>query len=334
MNRKPGRRPKDQGFTLIELLISIALMMILIVAVTMIFVSTTDVVAIQEARMTVYTNARYAMDIMSNDLLGAYGLNEPPRPGQQSTNYQKSGGGQTYIPGDHIPQRFWMDNGEVPKGGDSLVDGAGELPVLNKASDPKAHFERAGDAIGFRTVTTVGDTIQTAEVTYLLVPGDHVLDTPAPGASSPINQPMGDVGKLLQQGDSTHTKTVRTKRPLYTLVRRVRMQNTALTSGDPVFDQIPQVKDKSGNMTVVQDQELCYYVLSFNLEYKASNNAFSQLSPSPFTHEDPLGNDSGPNDTAGTAYRVPEIRVTLRIVEDSSERQERTIQKVMWIPQQ
>ena len=52
MMRKNGRRP-TQGFTLIELLISIALMMILIVAITMIFVNTTETVANQEARMTV-----------------------------------------------------------------------------------------------------------------------------------------------------------------------------------------------------------------------------------------------------------------------------------------
>ncbi|HUR37923.1 MAG TPA: prepilin-type N-terminal cleavage/methylation domain-containing protein [Planctomycetota bacterium] len=335
MKRRSGRRAQDQGFTLIELLISIALMMILIIAVTMIFVTTTDVVAVQEARMTVYTNARYAMDIMANDLLGAYGLNEPPRPGQKNgPNNQNAGGGQTYIPGEHIPQQFWMDNGELPRSGDSIPDGGGELPVLNKSSDPKAHFERAGDAMGFRTVTTVGDSIQTCEVTYLLVPGDHVLDTPPPGSVSPINRPMGDLGKFLQSGDATHTKTARTKRPIYTLVRRVRMQNPALANGEPVFDQIPQVKDKQGNMVVVQDQELCYYVVSFNLEYLASNRAFSQLSPSPFPHDDPLGNNSGPNDTGGTAYRVPEIRATLRVVEDAGERQERTIQKVMWIPQQ
>ena len=76
MTRTLGRRPTD-GFTLIELLISIALMMILVVAITMIFVNTTETVATQEARMTVYTNARYALDIMENDLLGAFGLNAP-----------------------------------------------------------------------------------------------------------------------------------------------------------------------------------------------------------------------------------------------------------------
>jgi hypothetical protein len=327
------RRQGPEGFTLIELLISIALMMILIIAVTMIFVNTTETVAVQEARMTVYTNARYAMDIMENDLLGSFGLNEPPRPASQMGPLAQSGGG-TYIPGDHIPQAFWMDNGELPRAGAVGRDGDGELPRLNGAADPKAHYERAGDAIGFRAVTTVADSLQTCEVTYLLIPGDHVLETSAPGSSSPINRPMADIGKLLQPGDASHTKTARTQRPLYTLVRRVRMQNPTLVSGNPVFDQIPQVKDKQGNMVVVQDQELCYYVVSFNLEYLASNRAFSQLAPSPFPHEDPLGNGSGPNDAPGTAYRVPAIRVTMRIVEDVGERQERTIQKVMWIPQQ
>src|SRR5689334_25035412 len=106
MTRKNGRRP-EAGFTLIELLISIALMMILMVAITMIFVNTTETVALQEARMTVYTNARYALDIMENDLLGAFGLNEPAAaPGAGGA---RPAGGATYIPTEHIPQAFWMD---------------------------------------------------------------------------------------------------------------------------------------------------------------------------------------------------------------------------------
>src|SRR5215471_12980695 len=99
MKRRLGRRP-SQGFTLIELLIAIALMMILMVAITMIFVNTTETVAIQDARMTVYTNARYALDIMENDLLGCYGLNAPVQPGKGPTPY----GGVTYVPANHIPQ--------------------------------------------------------------------------------------------------------------------------------------------------------------------------------------------------------------------------------------
>ena len=310
-------------------------MMILVAAITMIFVNTTETVAVQEARMTVYTNARYALDIMENDLLGAFGLNMPLPPGKKPGGPGGTSGGVTYVPGEHVPQAFWMDNGDVPMGGGGgIPDGAGELPKLNGAVDAKAHSERAGDAMGFRTVTTVADTIQTCEVTYLLIPGDHVLDSPAVGASSTINKPVGDIGKFLQNGDSSHTKTARTMRPLYTLVRRCRMQNPAQAAGLPVFDLIPQVKDKQGNLVTVQDQELCMYVVSFNLEYMASNRAFSQLGPSPFPHNDPLGDDLGPNDQPNTAYRVPAIRVTMRIVEDVGERQERTIQKVMWLPQQ
>ena len=332
MKRMARRRP-DSGFTLIELLISIALMMILIVAITMIFVNTTETVAIQEARMTVYTNARYALDIMENDLLGAFGLNEPLQPGKKSGGTGGASGGGTYIPTEHIPQAFWMDNGELPQR--PVPEGfTGQMPKLNGMADAKAHYERAGDAIGFRAVTTVGNTVQTCEVTYLLIPGDFVLDSPPPKSSSTINKPPGDVGSLLQRGDTSRARTVRSERPLYTLIRRVRLQNPTQTTGLPVFDQIPVVVDPQGNQVVVQDQELCYYVVSFNLEYLSSARTFSQLSPSPFPHDDPIGNGQGANDTPGTAYRVPAVRVTMRVVEDVGERQERTIQKEMWIPQQ
>jgi hypothetical protein len=334
MKRTLGRR-HDEGFTLIELLISIALMMILVVAITMIFVNTTETVATQEARMTVYTQARYALDIMENDLLGAFGLNAPLLPGQKPGQPPPgTGGGHTYVPTNHIPQAFWMDNGELPPGKSGITDGSGTLPRLNGGADDRAHYERAGDAMGFRTVTTVGDTVQTCEVTYILIPGDHVLTSPGVGAMSSINNPPADLQQYLKKGDSSHTKTARTERPIYTLVRRVRMQNRTNPNPLPVFDQIPQVQDKQGMNIVVQDQELCYFVVSFNLEYLANNMTFSQLAPSRFPHSDPLGNDVGPNDQSGTAYRVPAIRVTMRVVEDVGERQERTIQKVMWIPQQ
>src|SRR6185436_4781207 len=251
------RRRAAAGFTLIELLISIALMMILIVAVTMIFVNTTETVALQEARMTVYTNARYALDIMENDLLGAFGLNEPQPPGGKKSG---TSGGATYIPTEHIPQSFWMDNGELPRA-PVPETAVGELPKLNGMADTKAHNERAGDAMGFRAVTTVGDSVQTCEVTYILIPGDHVLESPPANSSNTINKPPTDVSGLLQRGDTARVRTVRSNRPLYTLVRRVRLQNPTQTTGLPVFDLIPVVTDKQGNKVVVQDQELCYYVV-------------------------------------------------------------------------
>jgi prepilin-type N-terminal cleavage/methylation domain-containing protein len=149
------RRRPEAGFTLIELLISIALMMILMVAITMIFVNTTETVAIQEARMTVYTNARYAIDIMENDLLRAFGLNEPAQPGKKGGS--KSTGGATPIPTEHIPQSFWMDNGELPQAPSPKWSASCQLWLGRR----EGHSERAGDAMGFRTVTTVGNTVQT-----------------------------------------------------------------------------------------------------------------------------------------------------------------------------
>lgn len=286
---------KRQGFTLIELLVSIALMVILLTAVTMIFVGTTETVAMQEARMTVYTNARYALDIFENDLLGCLALYTPPPPQPGMPPPQ---------PGQQFGfQSFWMENGYLTT--------PGQAPSFNVSG---GHDTKAGDRMSFRTTSGVGDTLQTCQVTYELIPGDMALD--ATGATV--------------AGDSSHRQTVRTNRGLYTLVRRVRV---ALPTNPTVFDQVAQVKDKVTNqMVTVVDQELCHYVVSFNLEYYANNQQFSQLDPSPFPRGDPLGDGVGANDTS-TPYRVPAIRVTIVIVEDIAERRERTIQKAMWIPQ-
>ena len=70
MDHLPRAGRNVRGFTLIELLISIALMVMILFAITLVFARTTETVAIQEARTTVYTNARYALDIMENDLMG------------------------------------------------------------------------------------------------------------------------------------------------------------------------------------------------------------------------------------------------------------------------
>src|SRR5262245_48219037 len=57
------RHPRSAGgFTLIEILVAIALMVILMSAVTVIFMNTTETVAGAEARTDVYNNARYALD--------------------------------------------------------------------------------------------------------------------------------------------------------------------------------------------------------------------------------------------------------------------------------
>lgn len=290
----PARR-REGGFTLIELLISIALMVMILFAITLVFAKTTETVAIQEARTTVYTNARYALDILENDLMGCLPFDPPPLPIPPAPGAAKP---------PQVPiQAFWMENGFAV---------AGQMP--SKISG--GHDKQAGDMLSFRATTTVADTLQSVQVTYMLIPGNKVLD-PAGG---------------LQAGDPTHEKTARTERGLFTLVRQVRGPQKA----DPrIWSERVKIRPK-GSLTEedVPDQELCHYILSFNLEYLSNNLTFSQLDvPGPFDRSDPLGDNGGRNDAEGTAVRMQAVRVTMVIVEDVGERQERTIQKVMWIPQ-
>lgn len=304
------------GFTLIELLIAIALMVMLLAAVTMIFAGTTDTVSTQEARMTVFTNARYAMDIMENDLLGC--LSFDPLETQKPAPAPPGGAAPPPPPpptGAQVPmQRFWMENGW-----------AGTADALPQKMGGH-HTDGAGDTICFRSTTTVGDAMQTCEVTYTLIPGSKAV-----GANN-----------TLVAGDDTHKATLRTGRPLFTLVRKVRVAEDPAAGGGagvastPVDPKVAwkynaKVKDRvSGAMVDIMDQELCHYVLSFNLEYYAVNQQFSQLDPSPFPESNPAGQEP-----VGTSslYRVPAIRVTMVVVDDVGERQERTIQKTIWIPQ-
>ncbi len=277
------------GFTLVELLISIVLMGVLISTVTAIFVQTTDVVAFAEARTAIYTNARYALDSLENDILSCISF-------------------------DSGLQAFAMENGGT--------GGAGNFPTYGVSN---RHLVGAADLAEFVATTSVADTVQTCKVTYELIPSNYALS----------------VAGTATAGDQSHRETVRTRRGLYTLIRRVRVAdpNIPVMPGvAPRYDKMPQ--DRLGNP--VADQELCHYVISFNIEYFDSTQKFSQLEPSPFARalgrqNDPLGNGQGPNDVnppppaVPTALRVPYIRVTLVVVEDTSERQERVIQKVMWV---
>ncbi len=291
-----------EGFTLIELLISIALMVLLMAAITMVFVKTTETVVNSEARMTVYTNARYALDILENDLMGCLSFDPPPMQQPQPGQPPPPPGQQLVF------QAFGMENG--------FLSSPGSMPSYNVSG---GHTDRSGDRMSFRATTAVGDTMQTCQVTYELIPGNMAID------------PNGS----LVAGDESHRVTVRPDatggfRGLYTLVRRVR---TAEPATPTIFDKIPQVRDRAtGSLVSVHDTELCHYVVSFNLEYFASNYNYSQLDPSPFTSSDPLGDGKGPNDTT-TPYRVPALRATLVIVEDVGARSERMVQKAIWVPQ-
>lgn len=128
------------GFTLIELLISIVLMIILLSAVTMVFVHTTETVTISQARSQVYTEARRAADLLEEDLLACF-----PFTGAQE---------------------FSMDNG------------TGSLQG-NVAAEPRpgggGHTTNAADKLSFIATTLIGPTHQSARITYRLLPGHKAL---------------------------------------------------------------------------------------------------------------------------------------------------------------
>src|SRR5688572_11630057 len=181
MRRDRGQR---DGSTLIELLISIALMVMILFAITLVFARTTETVAIQEARTTVYTNARYALDIMENDLMGVLPFDAPPLPIPPAPGAP---------PPIQAAQAFWMENGY-------LTAGTKPAPVAG------GHDKQSGDIMSFRATTTVADTLQTVQVTYRVIPANKVLDA----------------GGNEQSGDESHKQTARTERGLFTLIREVR----------------------------------------------------------------------------------------------------------------
>lgn len=255
-------RRTEAGFTLIELLIAMILMLIILAAIAFVFAQTTETVNISEARIEVYDRARKAIDTLETDLLGCLPFNGA--------------------------QRFILDNGYSSTGGAITYGSTGSW-------DP--HIGNAADRLIFRSVTSVGDTIQQVEVTY----------------------------ELLPYGDPTKKQGYRTNRPLYVLTRKLRGPNPTTAN---VYDQ--PVKTSAG--VTIPDEELCHFVLSFNIEYFANNGRFSQLDPSPCPAGDPLGDGLGTNDTGANPYRIPYIRVTVVIVDDVGERQERVIPRVIWIP--
>ncbi len=248
---------RRDGFTLIELLIAMILTVLVLAALALIFNASTETVNIGEARIDVYTQARYAVDRVQTDLLGCMNFND----GRQS---------------------FILENGFVP-------DPRQDQPW-------KKHVIMASDWMSFRTISMVGDSTAQCQVEYRLRP----------------------------YSDTTRLKGVRSQRPIFVLVRKLRLPNP---SSPRNFDQ--PATDSTGN--VLEDEEVAHFVTAFNIEYYCETGKYAQLEPSPCGSADPLGDGQGGNDTT-TPIRIPKLRLTMQIVDDAGERQERTIVRDLWIP--
>lgn len=82
-----GNRNWSRGFTLIELMVAIGLATILVGTVAMIFYGSTDIFKTSESRITIYGNARAAMDVMARDISSML-----PRDSGQQRMYIWNGG--------------------------------------------------------------------------------------------------------------------------------------------------------------------------------------------------------------------------------------------------
>ena len=141
------------------------------------------------------------------------------------------------------------------------------------------------DQISFRTTTSVFGSVRGVEVRYFLIP-------------------EVDLTILSQAAQGGTPETTKTKRKLYAL-RRV-------------------VNDFNGTLTLIDEANLCHYVLAMKIEYLDSATKRYQDPP-------PLGlliDKNSPPDK-----KLPgAIRISLRVVAGAAERQERLISKVIWIP--
>jgi hypothetical protein len=226
-------------------------------------------------------------------------------------------------------QRLVMENGKIAgtvmSVGPSVA--GGHYPKW-----PGGAYEGACDLVSMRTISLAGNTRGLYQVTWFLD-----LDP-----------------------DVDRQKTALTNRPMYVLKRMVSIP----TAAQGVLDNwTGQAKNASGTlMTPYQSgkpvgasgasytgvvEDVCRYVLHFNVEYMDNSLSFSQLQPSPCTSAmtgaasegnnpyGPLGNGLGENDVGGspgTPFRIPYLRVTMVLIDDAAERCERTVTRTISIP--
>ena len=113
-----------------------------------------------------------------------------------------------------------------------------------------------------------------------------------------------DPSILDEQGKAGRSTTTKTKRQLYILRREAR--------------------DADGQE--LDSVALCHYVLSFNIEvYDRNSRSFKQLSETSYNY--PIGDKTPVNEKLPLG-----LRVTLRVIANAAERQERIISRVIWIP--
>jgi prepilin-type N-terminal cleavage/methylation domain-containing protein len=294
---------KNSGFTLMELLVAVGLMVILMTAIVTIFYRATDVMKINDARISIYENARSAMDILENDV-----KNSVPVSGGQ--------------------QRMYIANFARPV--------AGSVPAGSNS-------DGAADYIGMVTVTTApagaGPTstreLKTVYVEYFLTTDDDAETS--------------FTSKGYTSAQRSQRRIFVLKRRIWGLPAKISTLQVQQTVGVPIFNAMPgpltvtsmmlPPGPSPATMTLIEDGDLCHWIVSFNIECLVYNPAAAPGPTNPKYYEMdeagtpyvkgimPLG------DAVGVEPVTPrKMRISLRVIEGAGERQERLIEREIWVP--
>lgn len=291
---------RNIGFTLIELLVAVGLMVILMTAIVMIFYRATDVMKINDARITIYENARSAVDLLANDI-------------------------QNALPIDGGQQRLWMENFNRPA--------VGVVPVGNNT-------DGSLDYIGMVTVATapagVGATsreLRTVYVEYYMM-NDDDSETSFTGAGYTTTQrSQRNIYVMKRRLWSITTAAALTK------LTTQQKTTIPLFTPMPSPAALVPGSGSAPDFLLIEEGDLCHWVLSFNLEPYWDDTPADPNGPGKYSEMDegspmpyqkaimPVG-DTLPGDPAFPR----KIRVTMRVSEGAGERQERVFQRDVWVP--
>ena len=310
------RRAPFAAFTLIELLVAIGLMIILMGAVAIIFFQSTDLFKTSEARMQIANNARTALDMLARDLAGS-------------------------LPYDSQAQAFIMWNVAGSAGGGPNNQNGQEIQGANSFG--------ARDALQFWATTSFRGTVSGVHITYYV---DQSRDPEI----------------MNQQGATTG---VRTGRTMMVLRRIARRRNGAAWDTDeadlceyvmsfnveplvdrddagpeaPRFFQLDEPPFRNGPLFPPPGNPYNSTTLpgwwGLTAPHPNSNPTANIPPRTPAASEQvfsanlhplyPIGVWAAPHQP--NSIRVPmAVRITMRIVEGASEKQERLISRVVWVP--
>ncbi|MBI3097464.1 MAG: type II secretion system protein [Planctomycetes bacterium] len=201
-------------------------------------------------------------------------------------------------------QHFRMGSGPPPS--DALVGrDSSWMPNYAPATD-SLPLTLGSDWMVFNTVTSFDGVVQVVRVSYFLT-----LDP-----------------------DPAKRTAARTTRPIYVLWRMVRKTTTGggLTARTSPIE-VPALMTTGSPPVPVPGlpSDMCHYVAQFRLDWSPPAGA-SPAAPQSGYHAVETQSFESDAQSQATRYLPTSIRIRMRLIEDSQERQERLITRVIWLP--